>query len=128
MGVKSQVTGVKVPMPLSYTLWELVGYLSKDSQCKCCKSADVPSFLVQVLGRAIARKGLTGVAKSQLPEYVAPHGTTEAIFGISPVAVGGPTAAGDVSIGDALTRCNQILTPYLDSAGTGWRRLPARGS
>ena len=41
---------------------------------------------------AVARKGVTGVAKSQLPEYVAPHGTTEAIFGNNPIAVGVPTS------------------------------------
>ena len=40
---------------------------------------------------AIARKGLIGVAMSQSPEYVAPHGTTEAIFGTNPIAVGVPT-------------------------------------
>jgi len=41
---------------------------------------------------AIARKGLIGVAMSQSPEYVAPHGTTEAIFGTNPIAVGVPTS------------------------------------
>ena len=40
---------------------------------------------------AIARKGLIGVAMSQSPEYVAPHGATEAIFGTNPIAVGVPT-------------------------------------
>lgn len=41
---------------------------------------------------AVARKGLIGVAMSQSPEYVAPHGTTEAIFGTNPIAVGVPTS------------------------------------
>ena len=41
---------------------------------------------------SIARQGLIGVAMSQSPEYVAPHGSTEAIFGTNPIAVGVPTS------------------------------------
>ena len=105
MGVKAQVTGVEVPMPRTYTFLELVRQLSESPGVDAVRVQMSHLLLCRYWVKAIARKGLTGVAKSQLPEYVAPHGTTEAIFGISPVAVGLPTAAGDVSIGEALTRC-----------------------
>ena len=41
---------------------------------------------------SIAQEGLIGIAMSQSPEYVAPHGSTEPIFGTNPIAVGVPTA------------------------------------
>ena len=50
----------------------------------------------------MARQGLVGIAMSQSPEYVAPHGTTEPIFGTNPIAVGVPLA-GDPLIMDVST-------------------------
>ena len=41
---------------------------------------------------SITEQGLIGIAMSQSPEYVAPHGSTEPIFGTNPIAVGVPTA------------------------------------
>ena len=42
----------------------------------------------------IARAGFIGFAIAQSPEFVAPHGATEAIFGTNPVAIGIPAAEG----------------------------------
>ena len=126
MGVKAQVTGVEVPVLRSYTFLELVRKSFETPGVNVVRVQSSHLLLCRYQVEAMTCKGLTGVAKSQLPEYVAPHETIEAISGISSVAVGVPT--GVVSIRDALTRCNQMLTPYLDSVGTGWRRLPARGS
>ena len=41
---------------------------------------------------SMAQQGFIGIAMSQSPEYVAPHGSTEPIFGTNPIAVGVPTA------------------------------------
>ena len=50
------------------------------------------SWMCRYWVEAIARQGLIGVAMSQSPEYVAPHGTTEPIFGTNPIAIGVPMA------------------------------------
>ena len=42
----------------------------------------------------IAEAGMVGVIMCQSPEYVAPHGSTEAIFGTNPIAVGCPSDEG----------------------------------
>lgn len=39
----------------------------------------------------LARRDLIGIVLSQSPEYVAPHGSSEAIFGTNPIAIGVPT-------------------------------------
>ncbi|CAL8468529.1 g8069 [Coccomyxa elongata] len=46
----------------------------------------------------IAEAGMVGVIMCQSPEYVAPHGSTEAIFGTNPIAVGCPTDEGPLLI------------------------------
>lgn len=38
--------------------------------------------------------GLVGIVLAQSPEYVAPDGATEAIFGTNPVAIGIPAGRG----------------------------------
>lgn len=35
----------------------------------------------------MAREGLIGIVLSQSPEYVAPHGSSQAVFGTNPIAV-----------------------------------------
>lgn len=42
----------------------------------------------------IAQKGYVGVMMSQSPEYVAPHGSSQAILGTNPIAVACPQAQG----------------------------------
>ena len=42
----------------------------------------------------IAGQGLIGLVLCQSPEYVAPHGSSEAIYGTNPIAVGIPGAEG----------------------------------
>ncbi len=37
--------------------------------------------------RRLAERGLVGVVLSQSPEYVAPHGSSQALFGTNPIAV-----------------------------------------
>ena len=39
----------------------------------------------------IAQQGLIGIVMAQSPEYVAPHGATEAVFGTNPIAIAFPT-------------------------------------
>ena len=41
----------------------------------------------------IAQQGLVGLVMCQSPEYVAPHGSSEAVFGTNPVALGVPSGA-----------------------------------
>ena len=41
--------------------------------------------------RQIAEQNLIGIVMSQCPEYVAPHGSYEPIFGTNPIAIGVPT-------------------------------------
>ena len=42
----------------------------------------------------LAEQGFVGIMLSQSPELVAPHGTSQAVFGTNPVAVGCPQAEG----------------------------------
>lgn len=51
----------------------------------------------------IARQGLIGIVLAQTPEYVAPHGATEAIFGTNPIAIGIQTADSDPIVFDMAT-------------------------
>lgn len=44
--------------------------------------------------RQLAEEGLIGIVLSQSPEYVAPHGSSEAIFGTNPIGVGVPAEGG----------------------------------
>lgn len=45
---------------------------------------------------AIAKQGLIGVVLAQSPEFVAPHGAKQAIFGTNPIAIGIPAEQGPV--------------------------------
>ncbi len=40
----------------------------------------------------MAGQGLIGIVMCQSPEYVAPHGACEAVFGTNPIALGVPGA------------------------------------
>jgi hypothetical protein len=42
----------------------------------------------------LAREGMIGIVLAQSPEFVAPHGAKQAIFGTNPIAVGIPSAQG----------------------------------
>lgn len=44
--------------------------------------------------RQLAEEGLIGIVLSQSPEYVAPHGSSEAVFGTNPIGVGVPADGG----------------------------------
>lgn len=41
----------------------------------------------------IGREGLIGLALAQSPEFVAPHGSKQALFGTNPIAISVPTLA-----------------------------------
>ena len=45
---------------------------------------------------AIAKQGLIGLVLAQSPEFVAPHGSKQAIFGTNPIAIGIPAEQGPV--------------------------------
>lgn len=45
---------------------------------------------------AIARQGLVALVLAQSPEFVAPHGAREPVFGTNPIAVGVPSPRGPV--------------------------------
>jgi len=44
----------------------------------------------------VARQGLIGIVFAQSPEFVAPHGAKQAIFGTNPIAIGMPAEQGPV--------------------------------
>lgn len=46
----------------------------------------------------IAKEGLIGIALAQSPEFVAPHGAKQAIFGTNPIAVSVPAEDGPVTM------------------------------
>lgn len=64
------------------------------SMSSCCKHIVICFDACRHWVEQIAEAGLVGVIMCQSPEYVAPHGSTEAIFGTNPIAVGCPTDEG----------------------------------
>lgn len=52
-----------------------------EHDCCCCR----------FWARKIADAGFVGIVLSQSPEYVAPHGSSQAVFGTNPIAVAVPT-------------------------------------
>lgn len=46
----------------------------------------------------VGSKGLIGLVMAQSPEYVAPHGARQGIFGTNPIAMSIPTANGVVTM------------------------------
>jgi LDH2 family malate/lactate/ureidoglycolate dehydrogenase len=46
----------------------------------------------------IGRKGLIGLVMAQSPEYVAPYGSKQGIFGTNPIAMSIPTQNGVVTM------------------------------
>ena len=59
----------------------------------CCMgpSEDVCRPDCRFWARQIAEAGFIGLVLSQSPEYVAPHGSSQAVFGTNPIAVAVPT-------------------------------------
>ena len=53
-----------------------------EQDCCCC---------CRFWARKIAEAGFVGIVLSQSPEYVAPHGSSQALFGTNPIAVAVPT-------------------------------------
>ncbi len=58
----------------------------------------------------IADAGFVGAILCQSPEYVAPHGSTEAVFGTNPIAVACPSAEGPLVI-DLATSAQSWYAP-----------------
>lgn len=44
----------------------------------------------------VAKQGLIGIVLAQSPEFVAPHGSKQAVFGTNPIAIGIPAEQGPV--------------------------------
>ena len=65
----------------------------------------------------LAENGLIGIVLSQSPEYVTPHGATEAIFGTNPFAVGIPSEAGPVVVDMATSAASWFGLVEADRAG-----------
>ena len=42
----------------------------------------------------LAQQGYVGIMMSQSPEFVAPHGSSQAVFGTNPIAIACPQAHG----------------------------------
>jgi LDH2 family malate/lactate/ureidoglycolate dehydrogenase len=56
--------------------------------------ADAPGAAAAAAPTQVAREGMIGIVLAQSPEFVAPHGAKQAIFGTNPIAVGIPSAEG----------------------------------
>ncbi|KAL0024689.1 hypothetical protein WJX77_009297 [Trebouxia sp. C0004] len=67
--------------------------------------------------KQLADKGLIGIVLSQSPEYVTPHGATEAIFGTNPFAVGVPSENGSVVVDMATSAASWFGLVESDRAG-----------
>jgi LDH2 family malate/lactate/ureidoglycolate dehydrogenase len=62
----------------------------------------------------MARQGLIGIALSQSPEYVAPHGSSQAVFGTNPIAVGAEPRGG------SLLTCHLAATSQRHQQSIPW--------
>ena len=51
----------------------------------------------------VAEKGLVALVLAQSPEFMAPHGAKDAIFGTNPIAVGIPRSEGAPMVMDMAT-------------------------
>ena len=70
----------------------------------------------------IAGHGLIGLVLCQSPEYVAPHGSSEPIFGTNPIAVGIPAAEGPLVMDLATSAASWCVCPSQGKeAGLQWR-------
>lgn len=67
--------------------------------------------------KQLAEQGLVGVVLSQSPEYVAPHGATEPIFGTNPIAIGVPSQQGSVVVDMATSAASWFGLVEADRAG-----------
>ena len=67
--------------------------------------------------KQLAEDGLIGIVLSQSPEYVTPHGATEAIFGTNPFAIGVPTQQGSVVVDMATSATSWFGLVEADRAG-----------
>ena len=67
--------------------------------------------------KQLADKGMIGIVLSQSPEYVTPHGATEAIFGTNPFAVGVPSENGSVVVDMATSAASWFGLVECDRAG-----------
>ena len=67
--------------------------------------------------KQLAEQGLVGIVLSQSPEYVAPHGATEPIFGTNPFAIGVPSEQGSVVVDMATSATSWFGLVEADRAG-----------
>lgn len=67
--------------------------------------------------KQLADKGMIGIVLSQSPEYVTPHGATEAIFGTNPFAIGVPSENGSVVVDMATSAASWFGLVESDRAG-----------
>ncbi|DBA93011.1 TPA: hypothetical protein ACH3X2_003352 [Trebouxia sp. C0005] len=67
--------------------------------------------------KQLADKGMIGIVLSQSPEYVTPHGATEAIFGTNPFAIGVPSESGSVVVDMATSAASWFGLVECDRAG-----------
>ena len=67
--------------------------------------------------KQLAEQGLVGIILSQSPEFVTPHGATEAIFGTNPFAIGVPSQGGSVVVDMATSATSWFGLVEADRAG-----------
>ena len=67
--------------------------------------------------RKLAEADLVGIVLSQSPEYVTPHGATEAIFGTNPFAIGVPSEDEPVVVDMATSAASWFGLVEADRAG-----------
>jgi len=86
------------------------------------KNSPTSTGAIGYYAQKIAEKGLIGIVLAQSPEFVAPHGSKQAIFGTNPIAIGIPTTGGSPMVMDMAT----CAFPYfgLLEARTAGKSIP----
>ena len=68
----------------------------------------------------MGQKGLIGMVLAQSPEFVAPHGAKEAVFGTNPIAISIPSKVGAGGSGGVSKKAIFRINALLKGGRKGW--------
>jgi len=77
------------------------------------------SMALGYFARQLAQRGLVALLLAQSPEYVAPHGAAQAVFGTNPIAVGIPTGEGGAPLVLDMATSAHSWWGVMEAADTG---------